>query len=84
MDKHGGQMSRIALWDHLLKQGGDVFAETYISFNVAGRTPAMQSIPVVIEFIDGRILRATLAEAKFFEMSESFEPTKIKRVSFPT
>jgi hypothetical protein len=75
-------MNRTALWDYLLKQEDDVFAASYVNFNMAGKTPEMKSIPVIIEFVDGHVLRTSLEEAKFFDMPESHASIKIKQVSF--
>lgn len=77
-------MNRIGFWDLLLRQGGDLFAKTFIMFNLCGKTPGSGNIPVVIEFVNGRVLRAILEEGKFLDLPEALADVKLKQVSIPT
>jgi hypothetical protein len=81
----GAPVTRIGFWDHLLKQDGDLFANTLMMFNLCGKPPDRSgNIPVVIQFVNGRELRAVLEDGKLLDLPEDLASAKIKQVSLPT
>jgi hypothetical protein len=85
VSRPGAPVTRIGFWDHLLKQDGDLFANTLMMFNLCGKPPDRSgNIPIVIQFLDGHELRAVLEDGKLLDLPEDLASTKIKQVSLPT